>query len=350
MSQRLFANQLPHHLKQQLAPCYLLFGDEPLQRMEALQQLQQAAQARGFAEVKRITLENAELAPLLDALQGMSLFSSQQVVVLDLGNGKLERAASEILQHYASQPSPDICLLLHGDKLETAQKNKAWFKALQKLGVEITLTQPAGNQLYRWLHERCRALGLQLEPEAQQLLVDSHEGNLLALAQELDKLQLIYQQQAISAQQVREVAVDQSRYSVFQLMDALLGGDLNNSLHMLEQLKQTEIEPLVLLWAFNRELSNLRQLTQPQARGKEASIFKTLRIWPSRQNLFRQAIARLSAEQLNTAESILAELERQLKGGSQQAAAPWPLYTSIALLFCGEPLDNRWLLAGMEGH
>ena len=344
MSQRLYPNQLPSHLNQQLAPCYLLFGDEPLQQLEAIQHIQQSAQQRGFSEVVRVSLDSGETAQLVDALQGMSLFSSQKIVLLDAANGKLDKSTTELLQHYAAMPSPDIVLVLYGHKLESAQKNRAWFKALLKLGIEITLTQPSGNQLYRWLNDRCRTLGIQLQPEASQLLVESHEGNLLALSQELDKLQLLYPQQKITAQQVHDVAVDQSRYSVFQLSDALLSGDMATALHMLEQLKQADMEPLVLLWAINRELATLHQLLQPEARNKEAQLFKSLRIWPSRQSLFKQAMHRLSLAQLAQCEQLLAEQERLLKGGASVSSSPWPMFSTIAMMLCGTPVDAAWLL------
>jgi len=343
LSQRLFPNQLPQHLKQGLAPCYLLFGDEPLQRIESLQLLQQTAQRNGFTETTRLTLDDVDITPLVDALQGMSLFSSQQVVILDAGKGKLGKSVAELLQHYAAAPSPDILLLLHGDKLEAAQKNKAWFKALQKLANEVIISQPTGNQLYRWLNDRSRGLGLKLEQEACQLLVDSHEGNLLALSQELEKLQLIYQQQPISAQQVKEVAVDQSRYSVFQLADALLCGDITTTLHMLEQLQQEGIEPLVVAWALNRELSTLQQLMQPEAQGNQAQLFKTLRIWSSRQALYKQAQARLSSGQINYCLILLADIEQRLKGAEQHSISPWPLFQTLGMLLCGQPLPVAWL-------
>ena len=42
------ANQLSSHLKNSLAPCYLVTGDEPLLVGEALDDIREAARARGF--------------------------------------------------------------------------------------------------------------------------------------------------------------------------------------------------------------------------------------------------------------------------------------------------------------
>ena len=44
---RIYAEQLADHLKAGLKPCYLVFGDEPLQKLETVARIRQAAQAQG---------------------------------------------------------------------------------------------------------------------------------------------------------------------------------------------------------------------------------------------------------------------------------------------------------------
>ena len=47
---KLYANQLAAHLTQGLAACYLIFGEEPLQKFEAVEEIRLAAKRQGFLE------------------------------------------------------------------------------------------------------------------------------------------------------------------------------------------------------------------------------------------------------------------------------------------------------------
>ena len=56
-----------------------------------------------------------------------------------------------------------------------------------------------------WLRARARALHLEIEPAAAQLIADRVEGNLLAAKQELEKLALLANDAPISEQLVIRV-------------------------------------------------------------------------------------------------------------------------------------------------
>ena len=50
------ANQLSSHLKNSLAPCYLVTGDEPLLVGEALDDIREAARQGGFGPVPNLAV------------------------------------------------------------------------------------------------------------------------------------------------------------------------------------------------------------------------------------------------------------------------------------------------------
>ncbi len=315
-SSRLYPNQLPQQLTRGLQNGYLVFGEEPLQRFEAVAQIVQAAKQQGYLEVERLYLDSGDdVAQLADALQGMSLFASQRCVVLDLGNGKIGKEMAALLQHYAENPSPDVILICHGEKLDKAQKNSKWFKQLAGWCCEVSITQLSGDRLSNWLRQRATEHGVQLEPHALSLLQQHHEGNLLALSQELEKLALLYPEQRISSSQLQQSLVDQSKFNVFQLIDTLLTNDVSQVNHMLQQLHDEGLEPVIVSWALSREIAQLNALKQHPE--QQSQLFKKFRIWPSRQPLIKQKIQQLSEQQLQQALQICALLERQIKSYGQ---------------------------------
>ncbi|GGA78697.1 DNA polymerase III subunit delta [Neiella marina] len=344
---RLYPNQLPQALQQSVQPAYLVFGDEPLQRFESVSAIVDAGKAQGFDETERLYLDTTDDAmQLAEALQGMSLFASRRIIVVDVGNGKIGKDAGQIFEHYAEQPSPDLLLICHGTKLEKAQQNAKWFKALGKLAVTVAINVPSGDRLTRWLQQRARTHGVQLPLDALQYLQDHHEGNLMALSQELEKLALLYPNQPISVQQLHQSLIDQSRFDVFQLTDTLLAGNQQALSHMLSQLRDEGAEPVVVCWALSREISQLLQLKQHPS--NQAQLFKQFRIWPSRQPVLKQALNQLSAEQLQQALLVVAKLERNVKGAEADPQASWPLISQCCQLLMNTNASADWLLAAEQ--
>ncbi|MFP3449155.1 hypothetical protein SB765_29955, partial [Pseudomonas sp. SIMBA_067] len=84
----------------------------------------------------------------------------------------------------------DILLICRMAKLTKAQENSAWFKALSTSAVLVPCQTPEQAQLPRWVVNRAKALKLSVDDAAVQLLCYCYEGNLLALAQALERLSL----------------------------------------------------------------------------------------------------------------------------------------------------------------
>ena len=340
---RVYPNQLPQLLQRNLSSSYMIFGDEPLQRFESVSAIVEVAKQRGFSEVERLYLDGTDdVQQLAEALQGMSLFASQRIIVLDVGNGKLGKEVGGIIEYYAAQPSPDLVVICHGQKLEKAQQNTKWYKALDKISVTISINVPSGDRLKSWLQQRARQAGVQLPPDAQQYLQDHHEGNLLALSQELEKLALLYGSAPIQVEQLHQALIDQSRFDVFQLTDKILQGQSAEVLHMLSQLRDEGVEPVIICWALSREISQLYTLlSHPHEQGK---LFKQYRIWSSRQPLVKRALGNLTLQRLEQAMMLVAMLERKVKGSESSPENCWPLIQQCCALLM-QPNENiEWLL------
>ena len=102
-------------------------------------------------------------------------------------------------------------------------KNQLWFQAIDKVGCVIQVWPLAGQDFLRWIQERLQTKGILPEPGAVKLLADRVEGNLLAAAQEIEKLYVLYGAGKLSTQQILDAVADSSRYDVFKLVRISLG-------------------------------------------------------------------------------------------------------------------------------
>jgi len=156
---------------------------------------------------------------------------------------------------------------------------------------------------------------MQFEAAALQLLVERVEGNLLAAAQEVDKLALALGAARIDSDAVRTYTSESSRFDVFQLFDCLAAGNLSRSLRIMRNLHAADLAPPVVVWALARELRLLATLSDRLARGAEiASVFKSQRIWASRQGALKRLARARPVAAWRAALGGVARLDRICKG------------------------------------
>ncbi|WP_306520857.1 DNA polymerase III subunit delta [Rheinheimera sp.] len=314
---KLFSNQLPAQLKKGLAPVYLVFGEEPLQKMEALDDIRSAAKAAGFDDRQSFINEaQFDWADFFNEINSMSLFTPRQLLELDLGTAKLTPAAQDQLKKLPALLHADLILVLHGAKTATEFAKQSWFKALAEIGVQVQFYALDDYQFMRWLKERAAALGVKLQTDALQLLQHHAAGNLLAAKQELEKLALTQHGQWLDAAFLQQYLADQSHFSVFQLIDAVLAGQGEEALHRLDRLLAQDNEPVMIGWQLQKEAMLLLQLKTLEQQGvPPQDYFKKFSIWPKRQSLYQQALLRLSNNWLQHLLQELACFDRGLKSG-----------------------------------
>ncbi|MFT4940180.1 MAG: DNA polymerase-3 subunit delta [Paraglaciecola sp.] len=335
---QVYPNRFAASLEGNLKPFYLIFGDEPQQRIEAIEALRKHAKQEGFDERQTLIADSQfSWTSLVEATQTMSLFSSRQLIELELPTGKPGAEGSKILTTLSEQANSDVVLLIHGGKIGKDVQNTKWFKSLDKLGVFVLCYPLEGKQLQQWMAGQMQIAGMSPSAENCKLLVDLSEGNLLAAKQEIEKLILLYPDGKPSYKQIEQAVVDQSRFTVFQLIDVLLAGDAQKSVKMLYRLESEGIEPNIILWALTREWQTLQSLLFNREQGKTINWVQH-RIWKNRQGFYTSAMQRLNLEHMKSLQKKLSILDRAFK--QTQIARPYVELCHLCLLFIPMSLDN----------
>ncbi len=141
------------------------------------------------------------------------------------------------------------------------------------------------------------------------------EGNLLAAAQELEKLSLLHPGGLIDTNTLDNAITDNARFDIFQLVDNTLLGNRPRSLRILQNLANEDTEPTLVLWALTRELRTLCEMQKKMKQGASlSSLFSQFRIWEKRQPAVRAFLQR--HPQRDGWDLLLkaAEIDRMIKG------------------------------------
>jgi DNA polymerase-3 subunit delta len=331
------AEQLTSALTPPLAPLYFISGDEPLQIGEAADAIRLVAKQAGYANREVLTVDShfkwAEFSQSADSL---SIFSDKKIIDLRIPSGKPGIEGSKALVNYCQRLPEDTLLLISSGKLEKSAKNSKWAKILATTGIALQIWPLEGELLLQWLQKRLHNKGLIADKQDIQLLATHVEGNLLAAAQEIEKLFVLYGSCQLSRTQITHAVTDSSRYDVFNLVDAALSGRLDRAGKILNSLKHEGIAPPVVLWALTRETRHLISIQQQLADGEARNnVFMRHQVWDKRQKLVSFALNQLKPDDLMQILLLAAKTDRQIKG--EESGNSWHSLLHIICLLANKP-------------
>ncbi|MDX1594385.1 MAG: DNA polymerase III subunit delta [Gammaproteobacteria bacterium] len=321
-----------------MAPVYLLAGDEPLQQTEALDLLRRRAREAGFAE--RVVLDTGasgfDWRELGSASASLSLFAERRLFELRLGNGSIGKEGADALVAYAGSPPEDVLLVATCGVFDGKLKKARWVKAIDQVGAVVECRVPRVEALPGWIDRRMRARGMQPSREAVDLLADRVEGNLVAAAQEIDKLLLLNGTGAVDIDTVLRSVTDSARFSVYDLVDATLAAQLARALRVLDGLRGEGTHPTLVLWALAREVRALCSMARDAAGGAPvARVLDAHRVWPWRKRLVGDALRRSGYGHWSDGLAGCARADRVIKGRERGDA--WRALRELVTRLAGGP-------------
>ncbi|MFI9654055.1 DNA polymerase III subunit delta [Guyparkeria sp. GHLCS8-2] len=307
----------PQEFEQRLArgleSLYVIGGDQPLLVQEARDAIVAKAREAGCEERLRFEVDGKfDWGALESQGASLSLFASQRIIDLRMPGGKPGRIGSKALSTLAERVKgggeSDVWIVSL-PRLDNQLQKSAWFKALAGAGIAVRFNDVPLAQLPAWITRRAAAQGVRLERDAAELIAGRVEGNLLAAAQEIEKLALMDIEGPIDAARVAQGLANQSRVDTFALSDAVLDADRERGLYLLSRLRAEGTEPLLILWVVARDLRALVALA-----GNDQAGFKKTRIPAFLARRYQARARMLPAGNWQRLLAGCAEVDRCIKG------------------------------------
>jgi DNA polymerase-3 subunit delta len=295
-----------------LKPAYLIAGEEHLLVLEAADALRARARARGFNEREVLDAEtHFDWDALARAGASMSLFASRRLIDMRLPTGKPGKEGSDAIVDYCENPPPDTVLMIVANQWSKQQQAGAWVNAIERVGIVVPVWPLKADELPDWIGQRMASRGLKPDRAAIEALAARVEGNSLAAAQEIDKLVLLHGSKPLDANTLEELVTDSARFDVFKLIDAALEGDTARTVRVLHGLRaEGEQVPALMGWVLNQ----LQLIARLASNSNLSSAFRSEHVWPARERVYRQALARADRAHWEKCLIQAARVDRLSKG------------------------------------
>lgn len=317
-----------------LPAIYFLLGQEPLQLNNISQTIKSTWRqyANDEAEIQVIQVSSAnDWAHVQHEATSYSLFSNRMLIDSYYDKKTLDAAGKNFFDNYLKQINPECLLLFQAPNLT--------LKSLQFLvsnpDVHVILSsQPSSATIQQWIQQRLTRITNEYDQQIPTLIHRYNEGNLLACAQILDKLNLIIEPgEALTLDVVKDQLVDQSSFPLFELGIACLLGDGVKALKLLQQAQGNKTEPSLILWLLTQEIRLLMQLIPFANQGQ---LFRDtanhLKIWSQRITIYQSAIKKYNEHLLIDLFHYCNQLDIQIK--TSQNKHIWQSFELIALALC----------------
>ncbi|TVR96613.1 MAG: DNA polymerase III subunit delta [Wenzhouxiangellaceae bacterium] len=338
---KLFPEKLSTRLASQLDSLFLIAGPELLLVEEACDAVRQAARRAGIGE--RVVIEadgRYDWNQFGSASDNLSLFATRRLIELRLPSGKPGRDGAACLREWAAGDHDDV-LLIKCQAWEMASEKTAWFRDVEKTGVFVPCWSVKSHRLPGWILARLRARGVEADESSAAFLAERLEGNLLAAAQEIERLALLYGQGSrLNLDQLKEAVADSARFDAFRLVELVLSGQAGASVRCIRGLDDGATPMPLIVGALARELMLLEAFQTLTRRMPAGRAMDELKVWPSRRGALEAAARRLQPGAVRLALARLSDLDRMAK--SSQGKEFWLELERLCVALAG----NRPALLG----
>lgn len=231
----------------------LLLGEEGYFHDEVIAALKKVVLEDAKAEFSTFTfyLTQSKLEEAIDAASTHSLLTPYKIIIIRelerLRENQLKEREEIALERYLGDPNPQTYFVIVADRLDGRRKLT---QIIQKNSWTVRCERLSNDELILRINEIVKQEGKEIEPYAIRELVDAVGNNLLLIKQEIEKLFcFIGTRKRIIIDDVDVLMFRTRVNSIFDLVDALNRRDREQSLAILNNLFENEIEaPQVLFW------------------------------------------------------------------------------------------------------
>jgi DNA polymerase-3 subunit delta len=247
-----------------LQPAYLIVGEEPLQREEALAALREHVLAGAPVDFNLDRLEGAATTPgaLADLLRTLPVMAGRRLVELrepdaarGAGRGLSDALASLIEELGRGSAS---VLVLIADKVDRRHR---WVRAVGEAGT-VSCDPPRGpRETAAFVRAETKRQGVALARGVAERLAERVGPQPLLLRQEIAKLALLAgERREVTLEHVVQAAVDVAEEPVWELTDAIGDGRGSDAVTLLARMARSGAAPPLVLGALATHFRRLLRL------------------------------------------------------------------------------------------
>ncbi len=251
---------------------YLLYGSDVWQLLDSLTKIK-----NNFPDAKRYYFLNFKQFVQFynnhqEELFNRDLFCVAQfnkIIEIYIQDAKFSKAQFIELEKFLNKVlnTKNICIILFAEKYSKDLEKSKLFQLVNKEGIVVASKNLSISQFKLWLSAELKLLNLSFTSDALDKFIKIYQHNLLQAKQMLVKLELNYLHASAPLSPIIIKLIDLENYidendlknNLFDLQDSLITANLGEIIKIFTNLKQQQIEPILILWSINQVINKFMQ-------------------------------------------------------------------------------------------
>ena len=324
-----------------LAPGYVFVGDEAFFRKKCREAILQHLVPEDVRELSLYDLDLAEteLREVLDRARTPSLMAPFQVFFIRgvknlYGRGKHDEEFAAISEYF-SNPNPDAMLVFVADHISIPadvrrmdmtdrERYERIRETLGEFCPVLELARVEEGDAVNWAIQSASLDGVKLENDAARELVDSLGGDMMMIANELEKLVLfVGEKKHVGLGDVETLVLAAKQRSFYELTDAISSRDRERALEVLDAILSSadgEEAAIGHLYMLSRTFKQMLVIFERNVRDSRAlwqALWQGFRLPPfAAEDVIRQARRYKSRRELTNAIRKVARADLALRSNA----------------------------------
>src|SRR5574344_592813 len=304
---KIYSNKLDENLRAGLNGCYIFASNEPFWLTNASERVLEQAYAKGFTPENKYSFsdDNLNLDALQEACSSPGLFANKVVVTLNIKN--LKGRAAEAL------------------KLVKELRNSL-LAPLEKVAIVVIFYPLSDNEMMNFIVEQAKKYQISFQRDGISLLYRTYEGNLFALVQAIQKLNLCGYTGVVNTDILKNNIDSDNHFSTYDLVEGFV--DANNTaqkrLRMLESLKNEGVSITDILSKIGQALTSLYELRSLIDNNQNIETWfekhPLLKLLKSKRSIYSQGANSISSESISHLLNLLCQADILARSFDEESA------------------------------
>ena len=288
-------HNLQNHLNKGCTPIFWVMGQEPYLFNETILAIKRAWQQRTQRCSEETIIDVHQSQDWNESFQNANtflLFAEYRLMDLRFAKKTLDAVGKKAIIAYADNPNQRCLVLIQTPDLPIKQI-QILANHSQISCVQVQAYTPI--QFKKFISQRLQTLKIIYTDDIPDLIYHYHQANLLACNQFIEVLACMHDlNQPLNAAELMTYLRDQSSFSIYELGDACLNGQIIQAIHMLRTLQKSEQEPILILWVLSQEIRKIIQIHHLSQSQTFQTICQQLKIWSKKTSLYQKAWQRIT--------------------------------------------------------
>ncbi|XRX42736.1 MAG: hypothetical protein ACN793_00720 [Buchnera aphidicola (Eriosoma harunire)] len=252
----IFYEILKRKLKKNLLPCYILQGQEIILCQFGIKIIMKKADTQGYYKKNCFNpITKLEWEKIFTIISNKNIFIEKIIIIINIPNNEPINNIYKYINILLKIIHRNILLIITYCKKFYLNKEKIFYKNTQFIGELINCTINNHDELIQWLNYNISINYCDIKQSAKELLLYNFKNDFLGLSKTLEILFLIYNKSTIKKTDVSNIINNQGKFNAIQWVHAVLQGNKNESMIILQTFIDKNYEPIILIRTLQRTLT-----------------------------------------------------------------------------------------------